>query len=139
MKLLKGKRLFLKFHTYDKNENSIVFNVILNNGIYLGDIILQYINMQRRCASIGMRIDNRGNRGNGYGTEAGKLLLNYGFNDLGLRRIEADTMENNVAGQRSLEKIGLVLEYKKRKAKFSEGQWVDVFYYGILREEYNNY
>jgi RimJ/RimL family protein N-acetyltransferase len=40
----------------------------------------------------------------GYGSEAVKIILEYGFNNLGLERITANTLEQNKAAQRSLEK-----------------------------------
>ena len=139
MIFLRGIRIYLEVYRYDKKENSMHFKVFLNNGTEIGNIVLRYIDSKRRCATIGMIIENQNYRGNGYGTEAGRVLLDYSFNILGLRRVEAETMENNEGGQRSLEKIGLVLEGKKRKAKVSEGRWWDIFYYGILREEFNKH
>jgi ribosomal-protein-alanine N-acetyltransferase len=45
--------------------------------------------------------------GHGYATEAAGAVLDWGFGDLGLRRIVAVTYPENVASQRVLEKLGM--------------------------------
>jgi RimJ/RimL family protein N-acetyltransferase len=75
-------------------------------------------------------------RNKGYGKEATKILLNYGFNNIGLERITANTLEMNISAQKSLEKIGFVLEGKERKAVYFGGKRYDKYNYGILKEEY---
>lgn len=134
---LYGKRLYLEFSQYNEESHNIYFNVHLNNGIFIGKIILQNIDWINRSASIGMTIDSHQYRGSGYGTEAGQALLDYGFNRLGLARIEAETMEYNIGGQRSLEKIGLIYEGRGKNKGIYNGKICDRLYYGLLREEFN--
>lgn len=45
--------------------------------------------------------------GKGYSTEAGKALLKYGFETLGLKRIAAIVRPDNLASQAVIKKIGL--------------------------------
>lgn len=135
---LYGKRLCLEFLKYNKEKTSIFFDVYLNNGKFIGKIVLQDIDWSNKCGSIGMVIESSNNRGSGYGTEAGQVLLNYGFNRLGLVRIEADTEEYNIGGQRSLEKIGLIYERREKNTGLFNGKTCDKLFYGILRDEFNN-
>jgi RimJ/RimL family protein N-acetyltransferase len=46
----------------------------------------------------------------GFGTETAGLLRDFGFDRLGLRRIEATAHPDNIGSQRVLEKIGLQYE-----------------------------
>lgn len=45
--------------------------------------------------------------GRGYGTEVAQLLIAFGFDDLGIRRLDAIVDERNVASIRVLEKVGM--------------------------------
>ena len=48
--------------------------------------------------------------GKGYATEAVEAIIRFGFEKLGLHRIEGRYMENNVASRRVMEKCGMRLE-----------------------------
>ncbi|WP_214484602.1 GNAT family protein [Bacillus sp. SM2101] len=75
--------------------------------------------------------------GKGYGTEASKALLEYGFNHLHLNKIFAASFTSNPGSWRIMEKIGLKYEgtLKQHVARF--GQFYDLAYYGLLKEEFN--
>ena len=73
----------------------------------------------------------------GYTTEALTRLLDFGFNDLKLHRIEAGCAVENIASIKTLEKVGFTREGMKRKKLPIRGEWKDNFFYGILEEEYN--
>ncbi|MFQ9509936.1 MAG: GNAT family N-acetyltransferase [Lachnospiraceae bacterium] len=53
-----------------------------------------------------MALANDQFKGKGYGTLVEKNILDYGFNELGLTVIYADTLLRNVRSQHVLEKIG---------------------------------
>ena len=73
----------------------------------------------------------------GYTTEALTRLLDFGFNDLKLHRIEAGCAVENIASIKTLEKVGFTREGMKRKKLPVRGEWKDNFFYGILEEDYN--
>ena len=73
----------------------------------------------------------------GYTTEALTRLLDFGFNDLKLHRIEAGCAVENIASIKTLEKAGFTREGMKRKKLPIRGEWKDNFFYGILEEDYN--
>lgn len=74
--------------------------------------------------------------GRGYATEALKGLLDFGFTQLKLHRIEAGCAVENVASVRVLEKAGMHREGSKRKVLPIRGQWVDNYEYAILEEDF---
>jgi ribosomal-protein-alanine N-acetyltransferase len=51
-------------------------------------------------------------------------------------RIQAGTFTENAASQRVLEKAGFQREGRIRKGMFAWGNQVDLYLYGILREEW---
>lgn len=73
----------------------------------------------------------------GYTTEALTQILNYGFNELKLHRIEAGCAVENIASRKTLEKVGFIQEGMKRKKLPIRGEWKDNFFYGILEEDFN--
>lgn len=74
--------------------------------------------------------------GNGYGTEAARLVTDYAFRDLRKHRVVARVFEGNVASQRIWEKLGYEHEAIHRDEQFHDGEYVDVHYYSVLEDEW---
>ena len=74
-------------------------------------------------------------RGQGAGTAAQRLLVEYLFDTTLVHRLCAYTEPDNVAEQRSLEKCGFRREGVLREAGFRGGQWRDAVVYGCLRDD----
>lgn len=73
----------------------------------------------------------------GYTKEALACLLDFGFNNLNLHRIEAGCAVENIASSKTLEKAGFTREGMKRKKLPIRGEWKDNYFYGILEEDFN--
>ena len=73
-------------------------------------------------------------RGNGYATEAIRIIVDYLFLNRDIVRIQAETDPCNMAGIRVLEKNVFTCECVKRKSFFCRGIWRDSALYGLLRE-----
>jgi RimJ/RimL family protein N-acetyltransferase len=74
--------------------------------------------------------------GHGYCTEAGRVVLRYAFETLGLRRVHGAHLSNNPASGRVLEKLGMKLEGVMRQHAQKWDKHYDIHLYGILRDEY---
>ncbi len=76
----------------------------------------------------------------GFGTEMGKRILEFGFNELGLHRIVAHCDTENYGSLRVMERIGMRREgcfLEARPAnKFSDRKYGDEYIYAILRDEW---
>lgn len=68
----------------------------------------------------------------GYATEALEGILQFGFNELQLHRIEAGCAVENKASIRVLEKVGMTKEGRKRKVLPLKDGWSDNFEFAIL-------
>ncbi len=86
-------------------------------------------------AELGYWIDPAHHR-NGYATEAATLLIDHGFTQLGLHRIEARVFEFNEPSQKLLEQLGFEHEGSHREATFVDGEYQDVHWYGLLVDEW---
>lgn len=77
--------------------------------------------------------------GKGLVTEACFKVLDFGFKDLELKRIEAGTFVDNYQSQRVCEKIGMVREGIARNGYIRyDGIVFDKVMYGITNEEFYN-
>lgn len=74
----------------------------------------------------------------GYGSEAVRMLLKHGFDTLNLNRIFLRVFEDNPRAIRAYEKVGFVHEGRLRKAKYRDGQYLDILLMSVLREEWKN-
>ncbi len=68
-------------------------------------------------------------------TEAGKLVVNYGFSELNLHKITARTFFLNKAALRVAEKIGFKHEITLKKEAYIDGKYVDLLNYVIFKDE----
>ena len=87
-----------------------------------------------QSASLGYWIGEKYSR-NGYMKEALKLLIPSLFVDLRLNRIEAATLEENIASKNLLKKIGFKKEGVLRKYLKINGTWRDHILYGLLEND----
>lgn len=120
----------------EQGNTMIRLGMFLNDGTVIGDVALQEIDKTNRKCSIGMGIAKIENRSRGYGQQAVKLILDYGFNYIGLERITANTLEVNILAQKSLEKTGFILEGTERKAIYMNGKRYSRLNYAILKDEF---
>ena len=66
-----------------------------------------------------------------------RLILKYGFEELGLNRIYLFTEVENVAAQKLFERVGFVREGVIRQDIVSHGTYIDRIAYGFLREDWD--
>ena len=71
-------------------------------------------------------------RGNGYITEAARAVMTFGFETLGLQRIQASHFPRNPASGRILEKLGMKPEGLLRGYYVKNGVPENVMYYAAL-------
>lgn len=74
--------------------------------------------------------------GRGYGTEASRLLTDYAFRELRMHRVQARVLATNEASARVWEKLGFREDGVHREEAFTDGEYVDVRYFGVLADEW---
>lgn len=74
--------------------------------------------------------------GQGLGTEATRLALAFGFEVLGLHRVDLRVMAHNGRAIASYLKCGFREEGRERDSAFIEGRWIDDLIMSVLEDEY---
>jgi RimJ/RimL family protein N-acetyltransferase len=105
-------------------------------GRLIGNCGVRVQNAAARRAEIGYEIAPA-QWGQGYATEAARAMLAFSFAELGLHRISAWCVAENVASARVLEKLGLRLEGRLREQEWMQGRWWDTLLYAILEGEWH--
>lgn len=103
---------------------------------HIGNIALQKIDQVARSAEFAIVIGDQGYWGKGYSKQVGRLLLDHAFFTLNLNRVYCGTYENNLAMQKLAGYLGMREEGRRRKAAFKNNRYLDIFEYGVLKEEY---
>lgn len=101
----------------------------------IGTCQLLNINWRHRNAELQIRIGDAESRGRGLGTEAVRLLCEFGFADLNLHRIYLHVFAGNPRAIAAYEKSGFAREGLLRAAAHIDGQWVDVVPMGLIRDD----
>ena len=106
--------------------------------LHIGNVKLGPIDWIHRKATFGILIGEREFWGKGIGTEATRMMVEYGFFQLNLNRIELGVHVENEAAIRIYQKAGFQIEGRFRKSVFHEGTYKDSLWMGLLRSEYES-
>jgi RimJ/RimL family protein N-acetyltransferase len=102
----------------------------------VGSIELDGIDVRRSQAELGYWIrSDRARRG--YATEAGRAILLYAYQTLGLHKVRADVAVGNHGSARVLEKLGFAREGTLREDRPIGGTFFDHWRFGLLAREFN--
>ena len=105
------------------------------SGRMIGTCGFTTVNTDHDCGEIGYVL-NPDCHGKGYATEAAYRVLRFGFERLGLHRIEAKFIEGNGASLRVMEKLGMGFEGYHRDAMLIKGSYRTIGICSILRTQY---
>jgi RimJ/RimL family protein N-acetyltransferase len=102
----------------------------------IGNCGLHGIDPKNHSADFGIAIGEKDHWSKGYGTEATRLLIDYGFKELNLHRISSSVFEFNERSLRLHKTMGFKQEGQRRKSIFKNGQYWDLVEFGLLRDEW---
>lgn len=88
----------------------------------IGSVYLRDIDRENETAEYGVFIGEEDALGRGYGVQAAKLMLAYGFETLHLEKIFLRVLEDNAGARKSYEKAGFRrIENKRESVKLEQG------------------
>lgn len=106
-----------------------------DTGDLIGDMVLSLVSEPHRSGEIGYTV-HPDHGGQGFATEAGRVLLRLAFEDLRLHRVVGRTEARNVASARVLEKLGMRREAHLVENEWVKGEWQSELAFAILEQEW---
>lgn len=107
-----------------------------NNNTPVGNVALSNIHPKDHYAVFGIAIGEKDYWSKGYGTEAARLIIRYGFEQLNLHRITSSARSFNERSIRLHNRVGFMEEGHQREADFKNGAYHDRIMFGLLRNEW---
>jgi RimJ/RimL family protein N-acetyltransferase len=121
-----------------KSEQDLVLGIALRaDDRLIGITGLHRIDSRSRQASFGISIGEKREWGQGYGTEATRMMVRLAFDTLNLNRVWLHVHETNARGLGAYERAGFRREGVLRQSAYREGRYLDTFVMAVLREEWN--
>lgn len=121
----------------DKQEKSFRFSIrTLAEDTLIGTTSLWIQCWAHGDAWLGIFIGERDHWSKGYGTDAMRLIVQYGFSELNLRRITLGLHKYNERALKSYLKVGFQIEGRVHDEGLRDGVRYDGLYMGLLREEW---
>lgn len=131
---LKSAKEWIREQTDGRDSKRESFIIETKNGDRAGSINLFNINRHWGSCDIGLMYILRKCRGCGFAREAVKLILNFGFNGLGLHKIKLFT--HNPRMVEIAESVGMEKEGELREEMRYKDDWYDVSLFSILEDEF---
>jgi RimJ/RimL family protein N-acetyltransferase len=127
------KRLDSREFSYKRDDGRFII-VEQESGGLVGSIVYSGLE-QRWDVTIGIMIAKK-YWGGGYAMDALETLLQFLFEELGVRVVRLWTHSGNPRAVGSAEKLGFTISYRQRESVFKNGQLYDNIGMDMLREEY---
>lgn len=128
------------FEKISLSQNDVVFliEVEVEDGQFkpIGTCGLHEISPKDRVATLGIAIGEKDFWNGGYGTAAARLIVEYGFCQLNLHKIESCVYAGNDKSLRMHEKLGFENEGLKKESVFKNGKYRDIILKGLLRRNF---
>jgi diamine N-acetyltransferase len=112
------------FAKYEKDETKKFFTVYLES-TPIGIVGLSNISKQNRNANLFIIVGEDEYRGRGYGKDAMEQILDYGFGELKLHKINLGVVKENQAAVHLYLFMGFVIEGEMKDEVFGHGRFHD--------------
>lgn len=124
-----------RISSINESEEIIQF-IIEHEGEEVGTVAIFDINYTYNSAEVGAFMVDPDIHGQGFGTEAMELILDYSFNQLNMHKIKGGYIEGNEASRKVQEKFGFQREGSERDEVFRNGEYKDINRMSILEDEW---
>lgn len=113
-----------------------VFTVLTKSGRPIGNSGFNHIDYLNRHAVLGIAIGEKEYWNKGYGEDIIMTLLKFGFEELGMNKIELGVHSSNARAIACYKKCGFILEGRQREHDYYNGHYIDSLNMGILKDEW---
>lgn len=125
-----------EYFEQNRNPEAAFAIVTLDEDKLIGTIALENFDHINRTATLGIFIGDKDYRSKAYGTEAIRLLLEFGFKYKNLHSISLDLMSFNDRALKCYKKCGFKEYGRRRSCRFINGKYYDLIYMDILEDEF---
>jgi len=108
------------------------------NDEVIGDLAMLDIDQQNRVGSFRIALTNKNEYGRGYGTEALKLVIDYMFNTLNLRKIAINVYAFNERAIKTYTNLGFKQEGRLIEDLYFDGEYYDNLLLALFKRDYRN-
>lgn len=123
----------------DEEKNQYYFAIrARQDDRLIGKAIVQWIEWANGHGFVRLGIGSADDRGKGFGSQALKMLLRFGFAELNLFRISAIVPEYNTVAINLLKKHGFVEEVRRRQSVERDNRRWDLLVFGMLSDDWHN-
>ncbi|MEC2626393.1 GNAT family protein, partial [Bacillus cereus] len=102
----------------------------------IGELSLLDIDEENERAGFRISMLSIALTGQGYGTEAIKIVLRFVFEQLSLNRLQLEVFSHNLRGIKAYEKVGFAKEGTLRQSLFYNDTYSDEIIMAILKSDY---
>jgi RimJ/RimL family protein N-acetyltransferase len=107
-------------------------------GQCVGEVVLNDLDAGNVSCGFRVALGPKG-RNRGLGTEAVRMIVGYGFEQLGMHRISLEVYSFNARARRVYEKVGFVVDGVLREALRWDGRWLDATVMSVLAPEWDRH
>lgn len=123
--------------SYNKEPGVKHFAIVVREtSEFIGNVSLMHIDTQNGHAVLGIAIGEKSAWGKGYGTEAVRLMCDYGFTFLNLYNIQLSHVGFNERGHHAYLKAGFKEVGRLRGARLFDGKRYDDVLMDITRDDF---
>ena len=119
-----------------KSKSRVILAIETKDRRHIGSVGLENINTDHNRATFGIFIGDKNYWNHGLGSEAGRLIIDYGFSKLRLHRIELGVLEYNPRAMKVYKRLGFKKEGVKREHILFRGKYYDDIHMGLLRSKW---
>ena len=125
---------YIKYHLDSNNYLCGIFKK--SNDMHVGNVLLSRIDTSNENCDIGIFIGKEF-WGEGIGTSAVILLSDYAFNVLGMHKVIAGVVKENIGSSKLFEKAGFKLDGIKKEEFKMGNKFLDHLHYGKIKNKNN--
>lgn len=119
-----------------RDERHRILAIDTLEGVHIGSIGLHNLDWRNSSAELGIMIGDKNYWSKGYGRDAIRSLLRFGFGELNLHRIFLRVYDFNPRAIRCYENVGFKHEGVFREAVYINGGYQNELVMGLLRDEF---
>lgn len=132
-----AERAILERLARDAGYRAVNFAIeVIETGEHIGSIGVGETYHESRWGTLGFFIGAKEHWGRGYGYDALREMLRFAFWEMNLLAVRLEVFATNERARDLYERVGFVVEGRKRGAVLRHGQYVDIDVMSVTRAEF---